>query len=221
MRIECIELYQFEELDDVAKERARAWWRGFDTDYTWSAENRQSLEAFEKVFPIKITRWEYGGRGEGVSFYFTTDYVENVSGQRLATYIWNNYRSEIYEQKYRKSWSTDHKVKHRKVTSKWNEPTKHNPEGYWWNVYHGGPKLEGRNGLLTGYCMDDSLLGPVYDFLDKPDANTDFRDLMERCFHEWIKDCNADIEWQNSDEYIDETLVANEYEFTKTGRRHQ
>ena len=93
-------LYSFEELSEGAKQKAIEDWRNNTQEYEWSSENRDTLEKFADIFPIRIRNWSYGGSGEGVHFEFTADgEIEELSGQRLATYIWNNYRNEIYTPK--------------------------------------------------------------------------------------------------------------------------
>ena len=214
-------IYKFQELPEAGKEQAIQKWRERTEEYFWQDENRESLEAFEKVFPITISTWSYNGQGSGVSFSIHSSEIEELKGIRLATYLWNNYRDEIYSKKYLKSWVTAQPVKHRKVKSVlcsvkagW-----HNPDliGSYYNTYYSS-ELETYNCPLTGYCMDNELLDPMWKFLDKPDKHTDFDDLLRSCFDSWITACEKDIEWQNSDEYISEHLIANEYEFTADGR---
>lgn len=221
MRTIETKLYQFEELSEESKQRAIEKWRSEDTEIAWASENRDTMEKFAEIFPIKVTDWSYGGRGEGVSFRFTCDdCIEELSGQRLATYIWNNYKSDLFKGKYyhsQKFGLTDHRLIHRRVKSK--QITNNCPnKGKWSNSYYSGLFLE-TSCVLTGYCMDDDILDPIYKFLDKP-SNQTFRDLLENCFDEWIKACNRDIDWQNSDEYISETISANDYEFEEDGTRH-
>ena len=63
MRIETktYEVYQFHELTKEAQVKAhRHWVEHFD--YTWSEENRNTLQAFEQVFKIKVEKWSYDRR---------------------------------------------------------------------------------------------------------------------------------------------------------------
>lgn len=222
MRTIRTKVYKFSELSKAAKQTAIEWYRSRDTELQWADENRHSMERFAEIFPIKVTDWCYGRRGEGVSFRFETDRdeIEQLSGQRLATYIWNNYRDQIYSRMYYSMMGsiglTDHKINHKRVTSEQikNEcPNK----GKWSNSYHSAITIEKMNCPLTGYCMDNELLFTIYEFLDKPDSRN-FEDLLEDCFNEWIKACNKDIEWQNSDEFITEEIENYDYEFTKDGK---
>lgn len=216
-----IKVYQFNELSEKAKQVAINHYRNNDNDLHWSQENRLSMEKFAEIWPIKVTNWSYGRRGEGVFFHFTeSDKIENLKDQRLATYIWNNYRSLIYSKTYKKSWITEKKIIHTKVKSQlisidngWSKNAKN--LGKYYNQYYTG-KIETDNCPLTGYCIDNNLLDQVWKFLDKPD-NRNFKELLESCFNNWIEACNADIDYQNSDEFISEEIINNDINFTIDG----
>lgn len=53
MRVKTIEVFNFDELNEAAKESARAWFRdGFD--YDWLTESQKSIEHFCEAFNIRI-----------------------------------------------------------------------------------------------------------------------------------------------------------------------
>jgi hypothetical protein len=202
MRTIKVNLYKFSELSEQAKERAIQDWRSEDTEYTWQEENKKSMQAFADLFPIKVKDWSYGGQGSFFSFYFyADDAIEELTGQRLATYIWNNYRSDIYSFKCY-SICNGHK----------------NAVGVNGKLRHSKIQMIGDGCSLTDYCMDYALTKPLFEFMKKPDSRN-FKELLQDCFDEWIKACEEDIEVQNSDEYIKDTLEANDYEFTEDGER--
>lgn len=208
MRTIELKLLKFSELSDKAKEKACENYRNKGYEPAWTQENRETMEKFAEIFPIKIMNWSYGGRGEGVSYCFTVDdTIEELSGQRLATYIWNNYRHDIFKGKYYSSPMRNVPV------------DKQHPAGLTYTKRYSKIILENCC-VLTGYCMDDSILAPIYKFLNKPDINVNFKDLLDDCFDEWINACNADVEFQNSDEYVGEHLEANEYEFIEEGETY-
>lgn len=215
MKIIKTEVYSFEELSDEAKQKAVEDHRDLCSgdQPAWSAENRQTMEKFSEIFPIKVTNWSYGERSEGVSFHFEAeDYIEELSGFRLAKYLWNNYKGNLFKGKFYGNLKTNEFVKHKRIKS--SELYKN---GNRFNPYYSAIKLDS-SCVLTGYFMDDNILGPIYDFLNKP-TNINFRDLLEDCYFEWIKACNADIEWQNSNEYLSEELINNRYEFEEDGSK--
>jgi hypothetical protein len=209
-----INTYKFSELSEEAKQNAIEEYRSNNTEYFWACENRQSLEKFADIFPITVKDWSYGGRGEGVYFKFNTDdNIEELSGQRLALYLWNNYKNDIYSKKYHYVKSHN-KINHKRVKSELIK--KGSNAGLYHNSYYSAIFIETYNCPLTGYCIDNSLLDEIWKFIDKPDSRN-FRDLLEDCFNEWVKDCNADVDYQNSDECITETIEANDYDFDEEG----
>ncbi len=189
MRNVRTKVFKFSELDEKAKQKAINQHRDViaECDF-WEGENQDCLKEFCKVFPAKITRdgLRYAGECE-------------LTGVRLATHIWNNYRSQIYKPKYY-SICNGHKncvginSKHRYSKIQLDE--------------HGCP--------LTGFYLDNEILSPIFDFMRKPD-NSDFSDLINQCYSAWEKAIEADREFQLSDEMVIEGIEANEYEFLKDG----
>ena len=71
-----------------------------------------------------------------------------------------------------------------------------------------------RDAMPTGYCLDCDLWMTFYDkFKATGDAKEAFEDALYAAFMSW----RSDYESQMSDEYIDECLEINEYEFTEDG----
>jgi hypothetical protein len=51
------EVYKVDELSDKAKENAYwKWLKGFEYD---ASDNRATLKAFEEIFKVKVSRWNY------------------------------------------------------------------------------------------------------------------------------------------------------------------
>lgn len=73
-----------------------------------------------------------------------------------------------------------------------------------------------RDHMPTGYYLDSDIWETFYDvFKKKRNASAAFDDALYAGFRAW----REDQEYQQSDEYIDETIIANEYEFTEEGGR--
>jgi hypothetical protein len=69
---------------------------------------------------------------------------------------------------------------------------------------------------LTGYCLDCNLLETMADSMKLTGcALSAFRDAIEAGKRGII----ADMEWQDGEEYINEVMEANGYEFDEQGRR--
>ena len=74
-----------------------------------------------------------------------------------------------------------------------------------------------RDAMPTGYCLDCALWQTFYDeFKRTGSAKKAFDAALWAGFKEW----RDDLENQLSDEYIDDFLTANEYEFTEAGTIH-
>jgi hypothetical protein len=155
MRIIEKTVYQFHELDDRAKSRAREWWRQCDNP-AWADESLDSIKTFVEHFGARLTDWR-------VDAYCPVE------------------------------WTTDAEQRNFR-----------------------GLKLRDfkRDHMPTGYCLDCDLWMTFYDeFKRTGDAKHAYEQAIAAGFRAWRKD----MEWQDSDEYIDETIEANEYEFYEDG----
>jgi hypothetical protein len=86
------------------------------------------------------------------------------------------------------------------------------------NAHFRGRKLSQfkRDHMPTGYCLDCDLW---MTFFDEFKRTGDPKSAFESALHEGFKVWRADMETQLSDEYIDECLTINEYEFDENGQR--
>lgn len=202
MREKIIKLYKFDELSDEAKERARNWYRE-GNEFGWFGECHDSIKAFEKALPIKIRDYELGGyRPSSVSFSVTDDNVVELKGLRLRTWLINHFWNDLEEGKYYigangRTVSLDAKHRRSNATKEVSCP-------------------------FTGVCYDENLLDPIRDFIFKftpRQAETTLKELLEDCFSSLQKAIEDEIEYQNEDEQVDESIRANEYEFYENGER--
>jgi hypothetical protein len=87
----------------------------------------------------------------------------------------------------------------------------------YFNSHFRGMKLKDfkRDHMPTGYCLDCDLWMTFYDqFKATGSAKKAFDDALWQGFNAW----HNDMESQLSDEFIDEHLIINEYEFTEDGK---
>ena len=195
-----MKVYSVEELSEKALSRACDDWC-MNSDYPWGEENRKTLLEFERIFPVEVTDWEYGGGYKYVRFNMTCDdEVAELEGFRLATYIWNNYKDYIYKGKYYS--------KGKYVDGKYTYVSRHSKI-----------KLE-KDCPLTGYYLDYDILKPIYDFLDSSRQSVTFRDLMEECLDSWINACTGDYDSYYSKDNFIETAKDNEWEFYENGKKY-
>lgn len=72
-----------------------------------------------------------------------------------------------------------------------------------------------RDAMPTGYCLDATLWITFHDQFKKTgDAKGAFDAALWEAFKAW----RDDMEWQLSDECVDELLTINEYQFEESGK---
>lgn len=206
METKTINIFTFDELTEEAKEKAIEKFRSND-DYFWDDDNRKVLDEFEKNFPVNIGTWEYGYHKY---INFTMESFENdeqvleFTGQRLATWLWNNYKDVLYKGKY-----------YSKGNYTYVNPENVNDYKYEYKQRYSRVLLE--ENCLTGYCVGYDILKPLHDFIKKPNNSDTFESLLNDCLESWLDSCHKDYEYSQSDEAITETIEANEYYFDEEG----
>jgi len=193
-----IEVYSIKELPEKVQQKVYYEWLS-NVVYPWADDNRETLEAFENIFPIKVKDWEYGGYNNNyIHFEMTCEpEIEELRGIRLLAYLYNNYFDYLFKGKYYSiSKYINGKYQYKSRRSK---------------------VIKENSCVLTGYCIDDDILKPVYDFLKKPDNRT-FYDLMKECLESWLTACNNDYEYCTSFEYFIEEAENNDYTYTIDGK---
>jgi hypothetical protein len=194
-----ISLFKFSELSGPAQQKAIDKWRNDEQNYQpfYIDDANNSFEEFAKLFNIKWRSIDYQETYRNdYSFSNVDDNVRQLSGQRLATWLWNNHKTDLFKGKI--YWTNGY---HKKRVSRIiiDEPYNHC--------------------VLTGVCYDNDVLGPIYDFMNKP-TNDDFEDLINDCIHSLCKSVSDEIDYNNSDEAITENLIANDYDFTEEGEMY-
>ena len=90
MKTKTYTVYKFNELPEEAKQKAIEKWRSSD-GYPFSYDNARSLEAFEKISPVKVSKWEYGYQNF-INFEMTCDdETAQLTGKKLAAYLKEHY----------------------------------------------------------------------------------------------------------------------------------
>lgn len=126
-----------------------------------------------------------------------------IKGLRILSYLWNNHKTDLYKGKY---YSVKGKVKpHKRIKTSEN-----------FQAYYSAIQL-GNCCVLTGVCFDDDILKPLYDFMSKPDKYTTLEDLYCQCKQCYEKCLDDTEEYLNTDEYMIETIEANEVRFLIDG----
>lgn len=213
----CTTVYSFDELSDEAKELAIQNERTSRENHwylPWRNEYQDTLTAFCKRFGITVEdngRHYYGTvdiqhgcypKVSGNADAWTQRHYdisgESVRGLRLRTFILNNFDDVLYERK--KQYVNGYGSKHR-ISRVFKTETCY---------------------PFTGFCADDDMLQPMWDFIANPTSKPptyDLNDLMDDCVSAWNRAWLAECKWYFSDECITEDIRDNEYQFTEDGER--
>jgi hypothetical protein len=213
MRKETVNILMIHELSEEARQSAYEDHLSDGVLYAFEDENKESLEAFEAIFPITINDWSYDSCSGYIQFemYAPLSEIEDMSGLRLSRYLYNNYWDQITEGKYYGKLVNTFKDGHPiPVSSQHPAGVRHVKRYSKWLRESCCP--------FTGYYMDDMLLTPLFKFMNRPDDTT-FKELMEQCLDAWVDACIKDRQDQESFEHFVSTAEANDWEFTENGER--
>ncbi len=202
-----IQVYQFDELSDEAKEKAREWWRrGQDGDTFWSECVLDDAKEIGKFMGMDIDNIYFSGfwsQGDGACF---------VGAWRAG---------EVQADKL-KEYAPQDKELHRIVDQLAELASKY-PDGYFKVKHRGHYSHSGCTSFdveLPNAREEELEYGsPEYKQV-QVEIGEDEESLIElaRDFMNWIyRTLEKEWEYQNSDEQVDETIRANEYEFLETG----
>jgi len=207
-----INLYKFEELSEEAKKHAVEKSNEGETDNAFvCSEARETVEAFCDVFNVSTRKHDWLNFGTSNIDYL--DEVLEFSPERLKKYIINNCGEYLTTGKYYSLWSKKDQNPHytKNGSAPWGKL----------KTRHSKIIMVEKNCALTGTCYDESILSPIYAFLDGSNYQLDnILELFNSCFEELKKDIDNEIESMQSFEYISETLIANDYDFTENGNMY-
>jgi hypothetical protein len=218
-----IKLYQFQELNKQAQEKALNNYRseGIDCSYFYD-EAHETVKKFHDIFGTEDGHHSW----LDIKTAHIDENILELKGLRLRTYIINNFYSQIFSGKYKKSWYFKEGEAPKKLcklirTSEYKYKEGKETKTGVKQIYRS--KINFTNDCeLTGVCYDYSILKPLYDFLawndPKNDSTTTFEELMENCIYSLKKDLESEEEYINSDEAIIETFESNNWHFEENGK---
>lgn len=207
-----IKLFKFEELNEEAKRKAIEQEReNVHTDFIYD-EAHETVKKFNNLF----------GTSEGRNSWLESHIdafehnVLELKGLRLRKYILNNFGSGLFKGRY-KGKLVDTFADGTKIP----KSDKH-PIGKRHVKRYSKALKDDTCCVLTGVCYDNSLLQPMYEFLEwklRPDYNKDLdlEDLIKDCFKSLEDSIESEIEYLHSDEGIIESIEAKEHDFTEEG----
>lgn len=218
MKIKQVKCYELSELSEEAQEKAHENYLT-SSNFEWDSaeELKETLRAFENVFPVKIKDYSFDNNYADVTWEMYLDWseVEEFTGIRLMKYLINNYYNYLFKPKFIGSINGDHYVEHKRIKSQ-REPYEN---GRRYQPYYSAIQKT-TECVLTGMCFDDGILEPVYKFLKNPTENgSTFSDLMQECFWAWETMAKNELQSQLEFEYFQNTSEANSWEFDENGER--
>lgn len=208
--------YELSELSYTAQETA---YQNFTYNHEYDFELidiKQTLNTFCNIFDINWKNFDF-------SQYCYIDYVINLKedilnlkGKRLISYIWNNYKNDLFKGKYLKSKIfqaipvTKHKYQSFKLSRR-------NENVFYWCTYRSNINLE-NEAVLTGNYIDMDILNPIYKILKEYDPNTTFEELINDCLNSFLQACKNEYEYYYSFDNFKEISEINEYRYTEQGK---
>jgi hypothetical protein len=211
MKTISINLYQFDELSEEAKQNAIDHFRESELFYTpfYVDEANNTLEKFCDIFSIKYRSIDYLEPYRNDYSIHLDDNILALTGQRLANYIWNNHKKDIFKGKYYgklvKTFKDGSPI----------EVSKEHPAGMR-HIKRYSKILLDNSCVLTGVCYDQDVLDPIYKFLEHPKELT-IEELIDRCIKNLCKSVRSEYEYQTSNEGLTEYINNNDYWFTIDG----
>lgn len=207
MKEVTVKLYQFDELSDKAKEKARDWWReleaqDFDPDY-------DDFEAVAKILGIEFARAQIGKKKDGSPIYSPDIRWSGFSSQGDGASFAGTYQHAKGCIKAIKSYAPKDKELHRIAQELTDLQKKYG--------YSLAATVTQSGHYYHQYTMDLEMSD--YGEGVKQEDYDALRDLL-RDFAGWIyKALEEEYDYRMSDENVDESIRANEYWFRENGKR--
>jgi len=207
-RIRQETVYKFDELDERAKECARDWYRQGALDYEWWDCTFDDAKECLKLAGFDVRDIYFSGfssQGDGACF----------EGE------WHANKAQPV--KAMKAHAPRDKVPHA-IAAECRAIAKLRPDASM-AVKHRGHYSHEMCTDFTVYCEreDDGKARTPAEWDARGAEDTEVEDRIievSRDAMRWIyRQLEREYEYQNSDEVVDETICANEYEFTEEGKR--
>lgn len=205
-------VFYFNELSDAAKERARDWFRGLESEYFDTEFVIEDAERMAEILGITFDQKAIKLMGGGTTTRPTV-YWSGFSSQGDGASFEGRYAyAKGAHAAIRKEAPTD-KVLHRIADDLLAIQRKANY------------KLQARATQGTGsnfYSHSGTMAVEVWHGDNEYSVNVDEDGIKSalRSFADWIyRQLEAEYYWRMEAEQVDDSILANEYEFTEDGRR--
>ena len=236
MRTKETTVYKFDELSDSAKEKAREWYRrGQFNDSSWSEYTIEEAVREGELLGISFKERRIplmNGKTRGEACIWWSGFCSQGDGACFEG-TWN--ASDVKADKVADGWGDDPATTEiKRIASVFAEIAKKFPCSSFTVVHRGHYSHENCTGFSfdsgADYCDPDALVRYRTPDDDPEDPDSMPRDRMAEDFPEdlleetakdfmrWIyRQLEKEYSYQTSDEAVDESIIANEYEFNKNG----
>ena len=211
MRVVETNVFQYDELDDRAKERAREWYSRhvFEDSCDWEFVYEDAAEVADILgIDLRQRRVQLmgGGHRYGPSIYFSGFWSQGDGACFEGTY-----RYAKGATKKIREYAPQDKELHRIAEELQAVQRKH--------FYHLIASMNHTGHYCHSGCMSVEVEHNDDRYRDIGDAEEEITQLM-RDFADWIYAAlESEYDYQTSDEAVEEAIRANEYEFDENGDR--
>lgn len=210
-----INLYEYSELSENAKNRIRDKWRSYGVMDGCNSDYENTLNEFCELCDIKVRNWEVSdwnysfriqfSEKDAYATYDKRGYVDEyimlreLSGKLLFRYVYNYIIPSLIKGKYHST------------SGYYDENQKYH---YEWRRSRVVMEDEPEKGScpLTGFCMDCDIIEPLMKYYRNwakyPEDYT-YEDLMNECLDSFFNAWQKEWEYRLSDEAVDEDIENN------------
>lgn len=211
MRTETISIYQYNELTGAAKERAKQWLIDAETsDAAFMYEINDTIKVIEDTFNIVIRSDGYGNYWYKDKHYSRD--AKTMEFKRAIAYINNefDFKCKPYHIE-----QTQRNAAERKPENKYKYPI-------YYRKYFALAKARYEDNLPTDVCYDYIIHDVYKKFIEneRKHAGETLDIFFKGLAREIGRTIENEYEYIQTDEYIDDIMSANEYEFTSDGKRY-
>lgn len=199
-----VKLYHFDELSKDAKHNVCE--RDRNENYGWSyicqesdaGERRSTLNKFCEVFGIKYDI-DYDHQYRFITWHFEDSELDADSEEICGKYLWRFLNKYYYDIRSRKYYGK--LIPHEKDSE--------HPAGVEHVKRYSRIIYVEQNCPFTGMCYDCDILDKIFEWYNKPNWNLSLHDLIDDCFHHYLKLWSDEDDYRESDESIGDMISAN------------
>ena len=189
MRTETVNIYKFSELSESAKEKARDWYRDGDLDYDWWGAVYELATTAGKMLGISVD-----------NIYFQGFYTQGSGACVTGSYSYNKGWKKELEKEFGSTLLEEIVVIGKELQAVQSKA-----------FYKLSATLSYQRNSYSSISVEHE------DRWAEDDEEQELRDAL-KSFEHWVfSKLEQEYEYLTSDEVVDESIEANEYEFYEDG----